>query len=57
MHLIFKQMESGILKPRIQLTGFKNQEKKFVVGLLHKLDCIYVESKVNDSRIKGTEDV
>ncbi|XP_077203737.1 SMC5-SMC6 complex localization factor protein 1 [Paroedura picta] len=38
-------MENGILKPRIQITGFKNQEKKFLVGLLLKLDCVFVDSK------------
>ncbi|KAL8203622.1 UNVERIFIED_CONTAM: hypothetical protein K2H54_058126 [Gekko kuhli] len=38
-------MESGILKPRIQLTGFKNQEKKYVTGLLLKLDCVFVDNK------------
>ncbi|XP_060091670.1 SMC5-SMC6 complex localization factor protein 1 [Heteronotia binoei] len=38
-------MENGILKPRIQLTGFKNQEKKSVLGLLLKLDCVFVDSK------------
>ncbi|KAJ6669774.1 hypothetical protein lerEdw1_000323 [Lerista edwardsae] len=38
-------MESGIQKPRIQLTGFKNQEKKTLVELLLRLDCVFLDSE------------
>ncbi|XP_062985665.1 SMC5-SMC6 complex localization factor protein 1 isoform X2 [Elgaria multicarinata webbii] len=38
-------MESGNQKPRIQLTGFKNQEKKTLVELLQKLGCVFFDTE------------
>nr|XP_056705223.1 SMC5-SMC6 complex localization factor protein 1 [Euleptes europaea] len=38
-------MESGTLKPRIQITGFKDQEKKSLIELLLKLDCVFLDNK------------
>uniref|UniRef100_A0A6J0TP60 SMC5-SMC6 complex localization factor protein 1 isoform X1 n=2 Tax=Pogona vitticeps TaxID=103695 RepID=A0A6J0TP60_9SAUR len=39
-------MESGIQKHKIiQLTGFKNQEKKTLVELLLKLDCVFLDTE------------
>ncbi|KAI6058099.1 Ankyrin repeat domain-containing protein 32 [Aix galericulata] len=36
---------SGGLKRRIQLTGFRGREKKALVGLLSKLDCVFLGNK------------
>uniref|UniRef100_A0A8C6X163 BRCT domain-containing protein n=1 Tax=Naja naja TaxID=35670 RepID=A0A8C6X163_NAJNA len=38
----FKQMEG---KPKIQLTGFKNEEKKILIQLILKLDCVFFNSE------------
>ncbi|XP_032069153.1 SMC5-SMC6 complex localization factor protein 1 [Thamnophis elegans] len=32
-------------KPKIQLTGFKNEEKKILIQLLLKLDCVFFNSE------------
>lgn len=41
-------MENGTQKPTIQITGFRNQEKMTLVELLQKLDCIFIDTEVND---------
>ncbi|XP_035166759.1 SMC5-SMC6 complex localization factor protein 1 isoform X2 [Oxyura jamaicensis] len=38
-------MASGGLKRRIQLTGFRKREKKALVELLFKLDCVFFDNK------------
>ncbi|XP_044301682.1 SMC5-SMC6 complex localization factor protein 1 [Varanus komodoensis] len=38
-------MESGNQIPRIQLTGFKKEEKKFLVQLLLKLNCAFFDTE------------
>ncbi|XP_063151495.1 SMC5-SMC6 complex localization factor protein 1 [Candoia aspera] len=38
-------MEEVVEKPRIQLTGFKNEEKKMLIQLLLKLDCFFFDSE------------
>ncbi|XP_025021035.1 SMC5-SMC6 complex localization factor protein 1 [Python bivittatus] len=38
-------MEGVVKKPRIQLTGFKNEEKKMLIQLLLKLDCFFFDSE------------
>ncbi|NXI72089.1 SLF1 protein, partial [Anseranas semipalmata] len=38
-------MASGGLKRKIQLTGFKKEEKKALVKLLFKLDCVFFDNK------------
>lgn len=42
----FSQVASGGLKRRIQLTGFRGREKKALVELLFKLDCVFLDNKV-----------
>ncbi|KAJ7335768.1 hypothetical protein JRQ81_013709 [Phrynocephalus forsythii] len=40
------EMERGIQKRKIiQITGFKSQEKKSLVELLLKLDCVFLDTK------------
>ncbi|XP_021397218.2 SMC5-SMC6 complex localization factor protein 1 isoform X2 [Lonchura striata] len=41
----FQQMASCSQKRIIQITGFKNQEKKALLKCLFKLNCVFVESK------------
>ncbi|NXW11278.1 SLF1 protein, partial [Fregetta grallaria] len=38
-------MASGGQKPIIQFTGFKKQEKKALLKLLFKLDCVFLDNK------------
>nr|XP_038025707.1 SMC5-SMC6 complex localization factor protein 1 isoform X2 [Anas platyrhynchos] len=40
-----RRVASGGLKRRIQLTGFRGREKKALVELLFKLDCVFLDNK------------